>query len=373
MKIQAAVARDKDSPLSIEMLNIEKPRPNEVLVRVVGVGICHTDVKAWKQVRPVPLPAVFGHEGSGIVEAVGSMVTKVQVGDSVVMTFPSCGTCDNCQSGHSNYCENGETLSFGAKRADGTSPLSKDDEHIHAPFFQQSSFATYALAPQRNVIKIDSSVPLELMGPLGCGMQTGAGAVLNALKAEAGSSIVIFGAGSVGLSAIMAAKITGCTTIIAVDIQPSRLELALELGATHVINPLDEDPVAAIRKITGKGAHYSIDTSGRADVFNQAAQSIRIQGTCGLIGGMAPGQQIGVEANHLLIGRKLRGIIQGDSVPDIFIPRMISLYKQGVFPFNKLVTFYEFDQINEAIDAMKSGAVIKPILRMSPTKEEQHG
>lgn len=365
MKITAAVARNKGAAFSIEQLELEEPRPDEVLVRIVGVGICHTDVKAWQQIRPVPLPVVLGHEGSGIVEAVGSQVNKVEPGDHVVMSYHSCGTCANCQNGQPAYCELTVTLNFGAMRLDGTTPFTRLEETIHGPFFGQSSFATYALASERNVTRVSQDAPLEILGPLGCGIQTGAGAVLNSLQAQPGTSIAVYGVGSVGLSAVLAAVAAGCTTIIAVDVQGNRLELALELGATHAINPTEVDPVRASRDIQTGGTDYALDTSGRADVFRQAVDSIRVAGTCGLIGGMAPGQEVCMEANHLLLGRRVRGIIQGDSVPDIFIPHLIDLHLQGRFPFDRLVTFYALDQINDAITDMKSGKVIKPIMRMT--------
>jgi len=365
MQIKAAVAHASDKPFSIETLDLEDPRAGEVLVRVVGVGICHTDVKAWQQIRPVPLPAVFGHEGAGVVEKIGDGVSKVQPGDHVVMTFHSCGQCANCQGGHSAYCELVGVLNFGAKRLDGSTTLASNGKPVSSPFFGQSSFGTYALASERNVVKVPQDVPLEMLGPLGCGIQTGAGAVMNVLQPAAGSSIVIYGAGSVGLSAAMAAAIVGCTTIISVDVLPHRLELATELGATHVIDATHTDPVQAVRQIVPGGTTYSLDTSARPDVFRQAVDSIRIMGECGLIGGMAPGQEVSIEANHLLLGRRVRGIIQGDSTPDVFIPHLIDLYRQGNFPFDRLISEYALDDINTAVADMRSGKAIKPILKVA--------
>jgi len=360
MQITAAVAQSKGAPFELQSLELEDPRPNEVLVRVVGVGICHTDIKAWQQVRPVPLPAVFGHEGAGVVEKIGSAVKKVAIGGHVVMTFQTCGTCRNCTGGHMAYCEHKVKLNFGARRMDGSSPLGE----INAPFFGQSSFSTHALASERNVIPVAKDAPLAMLGPMGCGIQTGAGAVMNSLNAQAGASLAIFGVGSVGLSSVMAAKVVGCNPIIAVDVQQSRLELALELGATHVIRADETDPVEAIRQLVSGGVDFALDTSARPDVFRQAADSIRILGECGLIGGMAPGQEVAVEANHLLMGRILRGIVQGDSVPDEFIPYLIDLHLQGRFPFDKLITIYPFEAINTAVADMGAGEVIKPVLTL---------
>jgi aryl-alcohol dehydrogenase len=360
MKITAAVAQSKDAPFEMQSLEIEDPRPNEVLVRVVGVGICHTDIKAWQQIRPVPLPVVLGHEGAGVVERIGSAVKKVAVGDHVVMTFLSCGSCRNCQDRRMAYCEHKVKLNFGARRMDDSSPLGE----INAPFFGQSSFGTHALASERNVIPVTKDAPLLMLGPMGCGIQTGAGTVMNSLNAQAGASLVIFGAGSVGLSAVMAAHVVGCDPIIAVDVQPNRLELAEELGATHLIRADEVDPVEVVRGITAGGADFALDTSARPDVFRQAAESIRIMGECGLIGGMAPGQDVAIEANFLLMGRKLRGIVQGDSIPDEFIPHLIDLHMQGRFPFDKLITTYPFEDINTAVADMQSGKAIKPVLKV---------
>ena len=362
MQITAAVAYAPNEPLVLQDLELEDPRPDEVLVEVMGAGICHTDVKAWQQIRPVPLPAVLGHEGAGVVRRVGSAVKKVRAGDHVVMSFQSCGMCPNCHRGQPAYCEQSDVLNFGAQRRDGTSPISLGKTPIHAPFFGQSSFSTYALASERNTIKVPVDAPIALLGPLGCGIQTGAGAVMNAFRLQPGASIAIFGVGSVGLSAVMAAHLMGGGTIIAIDVQPARLELAQELGATHAINASEDDPIEAIRRIVKGGTDFSLDTSGHPEVFRQAASCIRVAGECGLIGGMAPGQDIAIEANHLLMGRKVRGIIQGDSQPDFFIPRLIQLYLQGCFPFDKIITSYPFENINTAIADMREGRVIKPVV-----------
>lgn len=366
MKITAAVVHEKGQPFDLETLDLEAPRANEVLVRIVGVGVCHTDLKVWNQVRPAPLPIVLGHEGAGVVEQVGSHVTKVQPGDHVVLSYNSCGLCANCQNGQAAYCEQVIPCNFGGARLDGSTTLRKNGQVIHGVFFGQSSFATYVLASERNVVKVRQDAPLEILGPLGCGIQTGAGAVLNSLRARAGTSITIFGTGSVGLSAVMAAVVAGCTTIIAVDLKASRLALALELGATHTINSHDVDnPVRAIQDISAGGVDYALDTSAQPAVFRQAVDSLKILGVCGLIGGTAPGVEVTLEMNHLLLGRTVRGIIQGDSIPDIFIPRLVELHLQGRFPFDRLISFYALADINQACEDAEAGKVLKPVLRMT--------
>jgi aryl-alcohol dehydrogenase len=364
--ITAAIAREPRAPLVLENGEIEGPRPDEVLVRVVATGVCHTDMVVRNQDFAAPLPMVLGHEGAGIVEAVGEAVTEVVPGDHVIMTYMWCGHCHTCESGHPAHCENMGPLNFGGGRLDGTTATKDTHGHaVHDHFFGQSSFSTYALANEKNVVKVDKDAPLELLGPLGCGIQTGAGAVLQALNVKAGSSFVAFGAGAVGLAAVMAARVAGATTIIAVDITPSRLDLALEIGATHIVNSRETDPVAAVREITGGGADYSLECSGRAEVLRQAIDSLGVLGACGIVGATREGTEASFNVNEVMIpGRRIIGIVQGDVISKIFIPSLIALHKQGRFPFDRLVRFYPFDQINEAIADSESGVTIKPILRM---------
>ncbi len=365
MQITAAVARAKSQPFSVEPLELEEPRPDEVLVRIVGTGVCHTDLIVRDQYYPTPLPAVLGHEGAGVVERVGEQVTKVQPGDHVVLTYLSCGRCPACQQGALGYCPQLFTLNFGGGRADGSRALRRDGEVINGHFFGQSSFATYALANERNVVKVRSDVPLELLGPLGCGIQTGAGAVINSLHPRAGSSIAVFGVGSVGMSAIMAARVVGCITIIAVDVKSNRLELARELGATHTVNPAEGNAVERIQQLTGGGANYTLETTALPAVFRQAVEALALRGVCGLIGAAPLGTEVTFDMNSILFGRTIRGIIEGDSVPDVFIPQLIELYVQGRFPLDKLIRFYPLQEINRAAEDSLSGVTMKPVLRMS--------
>lgn len=360
--MKAAVVREQGGKFMVEDIRLEAPRENEVLVRILGVGMCHTDLVVRDQYFPTPLPAVLGHEGAGIVEKVGSAVTKVKPGDHVVLSYASCGICANCQKGLYGYCPDLYGRNFSGGRPDGSSPCcDAHGQRVSAYFFAQSSFGEYALATERNVVRIADDVPVEIMGPLGCGIQTGAGAVINALKPGAGTSIAIFGAGSVGLAAVMAAKVVGCTTIIAVDLNEGRLALASELGATHVVNG-KQDAVAAIQAITGEGVQYSLECTGLPKVLRQAVDSLRLTGVCGIIGVAPLGTEVSLDINGLLFGRTVRGIIEGDSVPDIFIPQLVDLWKQGRFPFDKLVRKYPLSRIEEAAHASESGQVLKAVL-----------
>ena len=363
MDVKAAVVFEKSGNFSIEQLEISDPNDNEVMVRIVGCGICHTDLGAHDQHLPIPLPSVFGHEGSGVVERVGAQVTKVKPGDHVVLTWGSCGTCTSCKAGKDPYCQNFFPLNFSGARPDGTKTLKRGNQVIHGSFFGQSSFANYALASERNVVKVRKDIPLEILGPLGCGVQTGAGAVMNTLKPRPGASIAIFGAGTVGMSAVLGALVCGCTTIIAVDVQPDRLKIAKEFGATHAVNAGETDPVEAIREITGGGADFTLECVGNPKVLRQAVDALPLCGVCGLVGVVAPGTEVVLDMDRIMNGRTITGIIEGDSIPDLFIPKLAELYSQGRFPFDRLITFYPFDDINRAVEDMEKGLVIKPVLR----------
>ncbi|EIZ79638.1 alcohol dehydrogenase zinc-binding domain protein [Novosphingobium sp. Rr 2-17] len=365
-EITAAVTRAKGAPFTIERARIRDPRDREVLVRIVATGLCHTDLIVRDQYYPVPLPAVLGHEGAGVVEKVGPNVVTLKPGDHVVLTYGACGHCHTCVEGHGAYCEIFFGLNFGgADQAGETAIQDAQGEPLHDHFFAQSSFATHALAVESNAVKVPDDAPLEILGPLGCGIQTGAGAVMNSLKVRPGSSFVSFGAGAVGLSAIMAARVVGATTIIAVDVVSSRLDLARELGATHVINSRDRDVVEAITEITGAGADFALESTGRPDVLAQGIEALGLLGTIGVVGAPKLGTKSEFDVNNLLLrGRSIRGIVEGDSVPQVFIPQLIELHRQGRFPFDKLVKFYALADINQAVHDSETGGTLKAILRM---------
>ncbi|TNB46207.1 NAD(P)-dependent alcohol dehydrogenase [Martelella lutilitoris] len=364
MRIQAAVAREPGT-LVYETLDLDSPRDNEILVRVVATGICHTDLSAIGQLLPARLPMVPGHEGAGVVEAVGAGVTKVVPGDHVVMTYDYCGDCRACDDHDHTYCHHAVERCFLGDRPDGSATLHDAERKVvHGSFFGQSSLATYALCYDRNVVKVRKDAPLALLGPLACGIQTGAGAVLNALDVNANTDFAVFGAGAVGLSAVMAAHVAGAPIIIAVDISDDRLEMARALGATHVFNSKNGDPVAFIRSVTDGGVLRSLDTSGVPTVMQQALAATAPRGVCGWLAGVDPALEVPVNPTFLLAGRSVKGIIEGESHDaQAFISRLIDLYMDGRFPFDKLCRFYEMDQLAEALDDSRSGRTIKPIVR----------
>ena len=365
MKIKAVVQKNPQDKYIIEEVELDEPREDEVLVKIIGSGVCHTDLGAAKLLPPEAFPAVFGHEGSGIVERVGSCVREVKPGDYVILTQLLCGSCRQCLTGNACYCENGNLLNMSGGRRDLSRTITKDGKPYFGAWFSQSSWATHALANERNVVKVPDDMPIELLGPLACGFQTGAGAVINALRPPLSSSIAVYGVGSVGLSAIMGAVLVGCSKIIAVDIIPERLKLAKALGATHVINGRGCVPSDKIREIMGgEGTDYALECTGNPVVFRQAVESTAAnRGQTGLIGLSAAGTEVTLDMNSILFGRRIRGIIEGDSVSKYFIPQMIEYYKQGRFPIDRLITYYPMSEINEAVADVLSGKVLKAVIR----------
>jgi aryl-alcohol dehydrogenase len=359
---RAAVATGPNLPFELRTLTLDAPRADEVLVRVAGVGICHTDLIARDQILPVGLPAVLGHEASGVVERVGAEVTDLAVGDHVVLTYLSCGTCWRCLHGEPAYCERMPMLNYLGKRADGSVALHDGDAPVGSHFFGQSSFATYALAPRRSVVKVSSDLPLELLGPLGCGIQTGAGAVLNVIAPTPGSSIAIFGGGAVGLSAVLAARSADCARVAVVDPKPERREAALEFGATHVFDPMVDGFAEAL--VQDGAFDASLDTSGVPASIAAAVACLRVRGVCALVGSSSVVGQTFPVRTGLFVQRgiTLRGVIEGDGDPQTFIPHLLALQAAGRFPFERLIARYPLEDINRAIDDQHAGRCVKPVL-----------
>lgn len=357
----AAVSRVAGEAPQLEAVTIDDPRAGEVLVKLVATGVCHTDMVMRDGHLPVPLPVVLGHEGAGHVVAVGEGVTHVSEGDAVVLSFASCGACPSCDHDAPAYCHDFFPRNFLATRNDGSTALRGSDGPVHSHVFGQSSFATYAIAQGRNTVKVDADLPLELMGPLGCGFLTGAGAVFNALDVQAGQSFVVLGAGAVGMAAIMAAKIRGATRIFAVDRSSDRVALALVLGATDGIvadgRSLEDHGLA--------GLDHALDTTGHVPLIEAAIMTLGPQGQVGLLAAFAPGAEVKLDAAFVMSGgRVVRGIVEGSANPQELIPQLIGYWREGRFPFERLVQFFPFAEIAQAIAAGESGTVIKPIVRM---------
>ncbi|RYY22061.1 MAG: NAD(P)-dependent alcohol dehydrogenase [Sphingobacteriaceae bacterium] len=363
MEITAAVIKEKGSEFELTSVILDQPRVDEVLVKIVATGICHTDMVARDFVMGSPnFPVILGHEGAGIIESVGEDVHHLKAGDHVVLTYGYCGECEICRTGTPAYCYEFFQRNFVGARVDGShGHHTADGQFINDNFFSQSSFATYAIAHKNNVIQVPKDAPLELLGPLGCGIQTGAGAIINSLKVKVGSSVIITGTGAVGLSALMAAKASSATTIIAVDINDERLEFAKELGATHIINSAREDVSKQVLEILPHGVQYGVDTTGRNEVINNILSSLAPVGELVCIG--VARKPLELETNIFLTkGYKIKWINQGDSVPQEFIPKLIHMYQNGQFPFDRLIKKYAFEEINKAVEDSEKGRTIKSVL-----------
>ena len=363
MKTRAAVATAPQTDLEIRDVELDAPRADELQVRIVASGVCHTDAIVRDQWYPVPLPSVLGHEGAGIVEAVGSDVQGFKAGDKVVLGPAYCGRCEQCLAGHPMFCVNFYDRNFGGGRADGSKSFSDDSGEISSHFFGQSSFAEHTNVVASGAVKVPDDAPLDLLGPLGCGIMTGSGAVLNVLQPQPGSSVAVFGTGAVGMSGMLAAKAASATTIIMVDIVPERLEFAKELGATHTVNSKETDPVEAIKEITGGGVEYALDTTGVPPVFAQMTKSLATRGHGALVGAAKLGTEAPFDISTLLLsGIKISMVVEGDAVPQEFIPRLIALHAAGTFPFDKLTKSYAFEDINQAFADSANGTTLKPII-----------
>ncbi|ABG42399.1 Alcohol dehydrogenase, zinc-binding protein [Paraglaciecola sp. T6c] len=367
-KARAAICSGNEHPFVIEDVVLDALQPNELKIRMVASGICHTDLAVRDGHLPVPLPGVLGHEGAGIVEEIGSEVTVAKPGDRIVMSFNSCGECPSCSVKSPTYCYQFFPYNWAGARVDGTHTMFKDDQPIHASFFGQSSFATHAIANQRNVIKVPESannIPLERLAPIGCGLMTGAGAVLRSLNVRANMPIAIFGIGTVGMAAIMAAKIAGANPIVAVDINEERLALAKELGATHAFNG-KENAIEKIKALCPDGIAYGFDTTGFKSIIQDAFSLLSFKGILGIVGASGPEETLEFnELEFMSLGRTVKGILGGDSDLNGFIEELINYHVEGVFPFEKLIGYFEFNDINEAIKATETGEVVKPVLRIS--------
>lgn len=364
MKSTSAVLDELGGSFRLTDLEMDEPNPGEVLIQVSGVGVCHTDLAVRDGHLPFPLPGVLGHEGSGIVLAVGEGVTKVQPGDRVCASFSSCGDCTQCAAGAPAYCLSFMERNFGGARADGTSAVSGGAGAVGSNFFGQSSFATLAMAHERNVVPVAEGLRLETLGPLGCGIQTGAGAVMNALACTEGSSLLVTGGGSVGLAALLGALVQNVKTIIVAEPLAKRRELASALGATHVIDPADGPIGEQVHAILPEGVNYAVDTTANVNVLNEVMASLAQRGHLGLLG--VPSDPSATLSIGLLEsagrGISVTSIVEGNSDPDTFIPKLIQLHLEGRFPFDRLITTFPFSQINDAIEAQTRGQALKVVL-----------
>lgn len=368
MDVKALVVSEKDAPFEMQDVELADPGRGEVRVRIVATGVCHTDAITRAGDMPMPFPSILGHEGSGVVDAVGEGVTQVAVGDGVIIGWPWCGECRNCLDGQPRYClRTGDALVSGRRfKGDlrGTTAYTRGGEDLNGHFFGQSSFATYSITRADALVRAPEGAPIELLGPLACGLATGAGAVLNEARPRLGDSILVAGVGAVGLAAIMAARNSGVTRIIATDLHDSRLAMAEEFGATHTINSGASDVVAEVERITGSTVDFAFDCTGVISVIEQLASTVGMLGTLVLVGGAPAGASFSLDHLSTLWGKRVIGVLGGGGRSGQLIPALIELYQQGRFPFDRLVRYYDMDQIEQALADSASGEVIKPVLRM---------
>ncbi|MFF4597453.1 NAD(P)-dependent alcohol dehydrogenase [Amycolatopsis sp. NPDC001319] len=363
----AAVVSEQGGAFELAEVQLAPPRSEEVRVRLVATGVCHTDLSVVAGVTPFPLPGVLGHEGVGVVVETGERVTRTRPGDRVLLTFTSCGRCPACRDGHPAYCDDHLSLNLlGGRRADGSATVRRGETELNAHFFGQSSFSREVLADERGVVVLPADLAeadLPVLAPLGCGVQTGAGAVLNVLRPRPGATLVVAGAGAVGLSAVMAARMTAVSRIIVVDRLPERLELALELGATDVVDTRGRDLGEDVRALTGgRGADHVVETTGVVPVLDELVGALAVGGCCAVVGAPRTGSRGSFDVPRLLPGRTIRGVTLGDSEPETFVPFLVDAYRRGVLPLDRIQRRYRFEDINQAAADAASGKTVKPVL-----------
>ena len=354
----------QSSPLVLEDLELDGPGYGEVLVEVVGAGLCHSDLSTIDGSRPRPLPMVLGHEASGIVRELGPGVTDLKVDDHVVFSFvPTCGRCMCCATGRPALCESGAASNTAGTLLGGGVRFGKGSTRV-LHHLGVSAFSQYTVAAGASLVKIDRAVPLDKAALFGCAILTGVGAVLNTAHVAPGQSVAVFGLGGVGLSAVMGAKLAGANPIVAVDPVPQKLELAATLGAHHTIDPKSCDVVARIAELTGGGVDFAFEAVGSAAVLATAYASVRRGGSAISVGLPHPNQQLSIQAVSLVGQEKtLRGSYMGSAVPKRDIPRFIALYQDARLPVDALLSPpLRFDEINIGFDRLAAGSAVRQIL-----------
>jgi S-(hydroxymethyl)glutathione dehydrogenase/alcohol dehydrogenase len=358
--MRAAVLREVPGLLQIEEVSIGEPGPHEVLVRTKAAGLCHSDLHFMEGKYPHPTPAILGHESAGVVEAVGDQVTYLEPGDHVISCLSVyCGNCEPCLTGHLSICDNkGQTT----RPAGGAPRLHQDGQPIEQ-FLHLSSFAEKMLVHEHALVKVRKDVPLDRAALLGCAVITGLGAVFHTAHVEPGTDVAVIGCGGIGLCAVQGAAIAGAARVIAIDIVESKLELARSMGATHTVNGKDEDPVKAVKKITGGGVHYSFEAIGAKATSEQAFYMLRPGGTATIIGMIPVGQKVELPGHLFLTERKIQGSNMGSNRFRVDMPRFLDYYVQGRLKLDELVSArISLDQINDGFERMKSGEVARSVI-----------
>lgn len=363
--MKAAILYEVKKPLRVEEVHLDPPANGEVLVKIAAAGVCHSDYHFMNGDLPITLPCVLGHEGAGIVEEVGAGVTGVVPGDHVVLLFrASCGRCEFCQRGRPALCAMAGTLRNSGRMLDGTGRLHREGADLHH-FLGVSCFAERAVVPEQGVVKIRPDASLEVAALMGCSVMTGIGAVMNTARVEPGASVLVIGAGGVGLNVVMGAVLVGANPIIVADLLGSKLELATSFGATHTINAREQDLLAEVRALTeGEGVDYAFEVIGNPKTMATAYQAVRRGGTAVAVGIPPFGSEMSINAGELVYQEKtLKGSYYGSAHPQSDMPRLIDLYMAGRLPLDRLISrTYPLEKINEAYDALLAGEVARSII-----------
>ncbi|MFL5629472.1 MAG: zinc-binding dehydrogenase [Ktedonobacteraceae bacterium] len=363
--MKAAILETAATDLVVEYIDCQEPQAGEVLVRIAASGVCQSDLHVIHGSQSTPLPVVLGHEGAGVVEAVGPNVTRVKVGDPVVLSWvPYCGQCVYCMSGHPNLCTVVYAALAKGTLLDGTSRLSRLGKPVYHYSFI-SSFAECAVIPESGCVVIGPDIPLDKAALVGCAVMTGVGAAINTARVQPGSTVAVIGAGGVGLNAMQGAKLAGAISIIAIDVNPLKLALAATFGATHVINATEVNVVAAVRELTkGVGVDYSFEAVGRPETMRQCWEMARPGGTVVMVGIAPEGSELSLPANRVVREeRRLVGSFYGSARPHIDMPMILELYMAGKLKLDELATHrFSLEKINEAVHALESGEAIRPVI-----------
>lgn len=364
MKIRAAYVPERNK-LTVTEVVLDPPKERELLIRIHAAGVCHSDLHTLKgELRTMP-PLVLGHEGAGVVEAVGPGITRFKVGDRILVNWlPACHICTQCQSGRPNLCERLASTTYQGALVDGTSRLHSVEGASVKQYLSASTMADYAVIPEDGAVMLQDGVPFEVGAIIGCAVITGVGAVINTAKVRPGSSAVVIGCGGIGLSALLGCIVAGCHTIIAVDVFDEKLAFARQLGATHTVNARNEDPVQAIKAITGSGPDYAFDSVGSARTIPQALNAVGPAGVATVMGLHAALEEVSISAGQLIFQNKsLLGSFAGSARPDIDLPNLQRLYLAGRLPLDKLITKrYPLDDIAQAFEDMETGKVARGVL-----------
>ena len=355
-----------DAPGALVVADVEfgAPGTGEVLVKLVASGLCHTDLGVIAGGIPFATPGIIGHEGAGVVAAVGDGVTSVAVGDKVLLSFTSCGDCAACHSAHPAYCETWLPRNLlGMFRSEDSGNVTRDGDPVSTHFFGQSSFGQYSIADERSIVRVDPDADLAVLAPLGCGILTGFGSIWNVLDPGSDDVVAVYGTGAVGLSAVIAASLRSPAQLIAIDIVDERLALARELGATATINAKTENVAERLGELTGgRGVTKSFDTTGSPQVARGALDAAAVRGTVLVCGAPPPGTEIPVDIQGILAGKVLRGVTMGDTDPRVLIPQLVALHAEGKLPLERLEKTYTLDEIGQAAEDMHHGVTVKPVI-----------